>query len=72
MTVLTEEPRPGEHSAHSGEDLRVFRWRCEELERVGADPHSAELLADRFDLDLHDLRKLIAAAGISYTLKIRL
>jgi hypothetical protein len=38
---------------------RVARWRAEELERAGYDPHAAAQLAARLDVDLHRAVELL-------------
>ena len=39
---------------------RVERWRAEELERAGFAPDTAQILAARSDVDLHEAARLVA------------
>ena len=42
------------------ESERIERWRAEELERAGYEPHSAAKIAVRNDIDLHQAVELLA------------
>lgn len=50
---------------------RIETWRADELERAGFDSESAELLAVRHDVDLHQAVGL-ARAGCSPDLALRI
>jgi len=41
------------------EDLRVVRWRLDQLARAGYDREAASLLADARHVDLHDAIELV-------------
>lgn len=44
----------------SEEEIRVRRWRFEQLERAGLDSEDAALLAPRHDIDIRLVERMLA------------
>ncbi len=50
---------PEDVHAAAGELASVELWRREQLEQAGYDEHSAQLVAERADVDLHAACELV-------------
>jgi hypothetical protein len=52
--------KPEDLRTLEGEDLAVLKWRTEQFEALGFERTVAKMLAMTPDVDLHQVRKLVA------------
>jgi hypothetical protein len=58
--VAIESPGDAAALVDNREDAKIRGWRFLELTRAGYDTDAAERLAGRFDIDLHEAKRLLA------------